>query len=244
MLWRRARFNAGFKVPRIRGVLQAPEEQPYQRYAPTIVAFTDCDKEDSYSELMQAQRKGSAIDLLEPYFTEADTLVAAANWADLHTYLPDDLMVKVDVASMAHGLESRSPLLDHALMEWAAEVPEEVRMARGVTKALFKSAMEPYLPAELLYRPKKGFSPPIDQWLRNDLKELAYDTLLSQSSTKRGLFRREVCPPLARRTFRPCSRSSPPALGALDARTMVSNVDRCANKRRNLPSRGMVIATG
>jgi asparagine synthase (glutamine-hydrolysing) len=180
-----------FKVPRIRGVLQAPEEQPCQRYAPTIVAFTDCDKEDSYSELMQAQRKGSAIDLLEPYFTEADTLTAAANWADLHTYLPDDLMVKVDVASMAHGLESRSPLLDHALMEWAVEIPEEVRMARGVTKALFKSAMEPYLPAELLYRTKKGFSPPIDQWLRSDLKELAYDTLLSQSSTKRGLFRRE-----------------------------------------------------
>ena len=64
-------------------------------------------------------------------------------------------------------------------------------MARGVTKALFKSAMEPYLPAELLYRTKKGFSPPIDQWLRSDLKELAYDTLFSQSSTKRGLFRRE-----------------------------------------------------
>ena len=180
-----------FKVPRIRGVLQAPEEQPGQRYAPTIVAFTDYDKDDSYSELMRAQRRGSAIDLLEPYFTEADTLTAAANWADLHTYLPDNLMVKVDVASMAHGLESRSPLLDHALMEWAVEIPEEVRMSRGVTKALFKSAMEPYLPAELLYRPKKGFSPPVDQWLRNDLKELAYDTLLSQSSTERGLFRRE-----------------------------------------------------
>ena len=180
-----------FKVPRIRSVLQAPKGQPCRRYAPTIVAFTDCDKDDSYSELMQAQRKGSAIDILEPYFADADTLVAAANWADLNTYLPDDLMVKVDVASMAHGLESRSPLLDHALMEWAAEIPEEVRMARGVTKALFKSAMEPYLPTELLYRPKKGFSPPIDQWLRHDLKELARDTLLSQNSTERGLFRRE-----------------------------------------------------
>jgi len=180
-----------FKVPRIRSVLRAPKGQPCRRYAPTIVAFTDCDKDDSYSELMQAQRKGSAIDMLEPYFADADTLVVAANWADLNTYLPDDLMVKVDVASMAHGLESRSPLLDHALMEWAAEIPEEVRMARGVTKALFKSAMEPYLPTELLYRPKKGFSPPIDQWLRHDLKELARDTLLSQNSTERGLFRQE-----------------------------------------------------
>jgi len=180
-----------FKIPRIREVLQAPEEQPGRRYAFTIVAFTDCDKEDGYSELMGVQGERSALDLFEPYFAEADSLVAGANWTDLHTYLPDDLMVKVDVASMAHGLESRSPLLDHVLMEWAAGIPEEVRMARGVTKALFKSAMEPYLPAELIYRPKKGFSPPLGHWFRNDLKELAYDTLLSRSATERGLFRPE-----------------------------------------------------
>jgi asparagine synthase (glutamine-hydrolysing) len=77
----------------------------------------------------------------------------------VHTYLPDDLMVKVNVASMAHGLEARSSLLDHVLMDWAAGIPAELRMARGVTKALFKSVMEPYLPPELLYRPKMGFSP-------------------------------------------------------------------------------------
>jgi len=180
-----------FKVPRIRGVLTAPAEQPCRRYAFTIIAFTDCDKENGYSEWMRAQQSGSALDLLEPYFAEAESLVAGANWADLHTYLPDDLMVKVDVASMAHGLESRSPLLDHVLMEWAAGIPEEIRMARGVTKALFKSAMEPYLPAEILYRPKKGFSLPVDQWFRSDLKELAYDTLLSRRAAERGLFRQE-----------------------------------------------------
>jgi len=180
-----------FKVPRIRGVLQAPKERPCRRYGFTIVAFTDCDKKHGYSELMRAHRASSALDFLEPYFAEAESLVAGANWADLHTYLPDDLMVKVDVASMAHGLESRSPLLDHVFMEWAAGIPEEIRMARGVTKALFKSAMEPYLPAELLYRPKKGFSLPVDQWFRSDLKELAYDTLLSRSSAERGLFRQE-----------------------------------------------------
>jgi asparagine synthase (glutamine-hydrolysing) len=178
-----------FKVPRILGVLQAPQKQPYRRYAFTIVAFTECDKEESYSELMREQRESSSLDLLEPYFAEADSPVAGANWADLHTYLPDDLMVKVDVASMAHGLESRSPLLDHVLMEWAAGIPEEIRMARGVTKALFKSAMEPYLPTEVLYRPKKGFGLPVDQWFRNELKDLAYDVLLSKSATERGLFR-------------------------------------------------------
>jgi asparagine synthase (glutamine-hydrolysing) len=62
-------------------------------------------------------------------------------------------------------------------------------MARGITKALFKSAMEPYLPAKLLYRPKMGFSCPIDHWFRCELKELAHDTLLSQSARERGVFR-------------------------------------------------------
>jgi len=178
-----------FKIPRIRALLQAPDQQPSRRYAFTIVYFTDDDKAAGYGGAMQEHLAGAALDLLEPYFAEADSLVSGANWADIHTYLPDDLMVKVDVASMAHGLESRSPLLDHVFMEWAAELPEQLKMAHGETKALFKSAMEPYLPSELLYRPKMGFGCPVDHWFRNELKELAYETLLSQSARERGLFR-------------------------------------------------------
>src|SRR3954454_12301489 len=178
-----------FKIPRIRALLQAPDQQPSRRYAFTIVYFTDDDKAAGYGGAMQEHLAGAALDLLDPYFAEADSLVSGANWADIHTYLPDDLMVKVDVASMAHGLESRSPLLDHVFMEWAAELPEQVKMAHGETKALFKSAMEPYLPSELLYRPKMGFGCPVDHWFRNELKELAFETLLSQSARERGLFR-------------------------------------------------------
>jgi len=177
-----------FKIPRIREVLQAPEEFPARRYASTVVSFTDRDKREGYGGAMREQLERSALDLIEPYFAEAGDLVAGANWADIHTYLPDDLMVKVDVASMAHGLETRSPLLDHVLMEWAAGIPHDIKMARGVTKALFKSAMEPYLPAKLLYRPKMGFSCPVDHWFRCELKELAYDTLLSQNARERGVF--------------------------------------------------------
>jgi asparagine synthase (glutamine-hydrolysing) len=178
-----------FKIPQIRGVLRAPDQQPGRRYAFTIVSFTDDDKQNGYGEVMRARLGRSSLDLLETYFAEADSLVGGANWADIHTYLPDDLMVKVDVASMAHGLESRSPLLDHVLVEWAATIPNEVKMAGGETKALFKSAMEPYLPAALLYRPKMGFGCPVDHWFRNELKDLAYDTLLSRSARERGLFR-------------------------------------------------------
>jgi asparagine synthase (glutamine-hydrolysing) len=178
-----------FKISRIRGVLRAPKEFPAQRYAPTFVSFADRDKHEGYSGAMREHLEHSALDLLEPYFREANDPVTAANRADIHTYLPDDLMVKVDVASMAHGLEARSPLLDHVLMEWAAQIPRAAKMARGVTKSLFKSAMEPYLPAKLLYRPKMGFSCPVDHWFRCELKELAYDTLLSQSARERGVFR-------------------------------------------------------
>src|SRR5271167_948862 len=180
-----------FKIPRIRALLQASDRRPSRRYAFTIVYFTDDDKAAGYGQAMREHSAGAALDLLEPYFAEADSLVSGANWADIHTYLPDDLMVKVDVASMAHGLESRSPLLDHVLLEWAAGIPADTRMAGGRTKALFKSAMEPYLPAEVLYRPKQGFGLPVDQWFRSDLKELAYDTLLSRISAERGLFRPE-----------------------------------------------------
>ena len=169
--------------------MQASEEQPGLRYALTIASFTDCDKVNGYGETMRVQRERSAFDFFEAYFAETDNLVAGASWADLHTYLPDDLMVKVDVASMAHGLETRSPLLDHVLMEWAAGIPEHVKMAGGVSKALLKSAMKPYLPTELLYRPKMGFGLPVDHWFRHELKELAYDVLLSQSARERGVFR-------------------------------------------------------
>jgi len=177
------------KIPRIRGVLRAPRQQPWRRYACTLASFTDDDKADCYSAAMRDQLRQSALDLLEPYFESADSPVADANRADILSYLPDDLLVKVDRASMAHGLEARSPLLDHVLVEWAVGISDGVKLSRGVTKALFKSAMAPYLPAELLHRRKMGFGCPVDIWFREDLKELAYDILLSRKAKERGLFR-------------------------------------------------------
>jgi asparagine synthase (glutamine-hydrolysing) len=182
-------LQSRFKIPRIRRLLRTPPEHPGRRYAFTLASFTDEDKEDCYTGSMRQQLGRSALQLLDPYFEAADSLVDGANRADIDTYLPDDLMVKVDVASMAHGLEARSPLLDHVLLEWAVAIPERVKMAHGVTKSLFKSAMRPYLPTKLLYRRKMGFSCPVDHWFRNELKELAHDTLLSQRARDRGLFR-------------------------------------------------------
>jgi asparagine synthase (glutamine-hydrolysing) len=178
-----------WRLARIREVLRAPDDRPAQRYAPTIAFFGDGDKEAGYGEALRDRLDRSAFDVLARYFAEAPSLVAGANRADIHTYLPDDLMVKVDVATMAHGLEARSPLLDHALIEWAAQVPAEDQLAGGVTKALFRRAMTAYLPRAILTRPKRGFGCPLDHWFRGAIKDLAYDTLLSRAAAERGLFR-------------------------------------------------------
>jgi len=186
-----ASIGRKLRLPQIRDMLDAPMAEPERRYAGAIAFFGDCDKAAGYGEAMRGQLAHSALDLLTPYFARAENLVAGANRADFHTYLPDDLMVKVDVASMAHGLETRSPLLDHVLLEWAARIPPEIKMAGGRTKAIFKAAMAPYLPGAILRRKKMGFGCPIDQWLRRELKELAYDTLLAPAARERGLMRPE-----------------------------------------------------
>jgi asparagine synthase (glutamine-hydrolysing) len=191
MLPRAVHRRYGYRLNAFAELVGGPHDRASQRYGFTVCYFMDFQKKQGYTPAMAEHLSGSVLDLMESYFEDVPTFVSGANWADIHTYLPDDLMVKVDVASMAHSLESRSPLLDHVFMEWAMTIPENVKMAGGVTKALFKKAMEPYLPHDLLYRPKMGFGCPVDHWLRAELKEMAYDVLLSRSATERDIFRKD-----------------------------------------------------
>lgn len=167
--------------------LLVDSQPPQHRYAFSITAFGDEHKTQAYAEAMRSHLADSALDLLSPYFGDAEDLVTGANWADIHVYLPDDLMVKVDIATMAHSLESRSPLLDHVFLEWALTLPKNIVLNQQNTKAIFKKAMEPYLPQEVLYRPKMGFGCPVDHWFRNELKEIAYDSLLSEKFLSRKI---------------------------------------------------------
>ncbi len=181
-----------YKICRIaRRAMNIAAERDAVRYAPSIVYFFDQDKSLGYGEQLAPYLKDSSIGLLDKWFDQSPSFVAGAAWADIHTYLPDDLLVKVDIASMAHSLEARSPLLDHHLMEWAARIPSTQKLANGETKSILKSALEPYLPHEVLYRPKMGFGVPIDRWLRNELKDYARDILLSTEARQRGLVKPE-----------------------------------------------------
>jgi asparagine synthase (glutamine-hydrolysing) len=108
---------------------------------------------------------------------------------DVASYLPYDLLVKVDVASMANSLEARSPFLDHEAMEFAARLPVEIKFRGGRLKSLLKRAFTDLLPPENVNRRKMGFGVPVGQWFRGPLRDLLRDALLSPRSLGRGYFR-------------------------------------------------------
>jgi asparagine synthase (glutamine-hydrolysing) len=99
--------------------------------------------------------------------------------ADTALLLPDDFLVKVDRATMAHGLEARPPLLDHELLELAGRIPSEYKIREKKTKWIFKEAFRAQLPTGLLERPKQGFEIPVDDWLRGPLREMFCDTVVA-----------------------------------------------------------------
>ncbi|MGK6319690.1 XrtA/PEP-CTERM system amidotransferase [Sphingomonas sp. DT-204] len=125
----------------------------------------------------------------------ARTGLDAAQYADLHHWLPGDILAKVDRTSMAVSLEAREPLLDHRLIEFAATLPPSLRIRAGQGKWLMKKALEPYLPKDILYRPKMGFVTPVGAWFRKDLAEEA--AMLPRSPVLAPWFRREALERLA-----------------------------------------------
>ena len=121
-----------------------------------------------------------------------ETFTERCAHADALTYLPDDILVKVDVATMAHGLEARAPLLDHVLAEYVARLPFALKMQRLETKRALKEAIRPRVPAEVLTRQKMGFGVPLEHWFRGGFGRLLRDVLLDPRALGRGLFRPEA----------------------------------------------------
>ena len=120
-----------------------------------------------------------------------DSFTAASLW-DFQHYLPDDILTKVDRASMAYGLEARVPLLDHKVVEFAATLPSSMNITPNGGKSLLKKLLYRHIPQELIDRPKKGFSVPIEQWLGNDLKEWCSDMLSVEMIQKHGILKPDM----------------------------------------------------
>ena len=162
-----------------------------RRYARWVTVFPESATAELYRPWFREATAGNdPTDLLLTAYALADTpdLLDAMLGADILTYLPDDLLVKMDIASMAHGLEARSPLVDHALMEFAALLPSKLKLRRGDKKYLLKRVARGRVPASILGRPKQGFGVPIADWLRGPLRDMLHDTLFGRAARERGLF--------------------------------------------------------
>jgi asparagine synthase (glutamine-hydrolysing) len=107
---------------------------------------------------------------------------------DFNNYLPGDLLVKADLATMSHGLELRSPLLSYELVEWMAKLPSDYKIHGFTTKRLLKDITHKFVPKNIMNRPKMGFAIPRADWLRNELRDFSYDLLTDQSARSRQWF--------------------------------------------------------
>ena len=169
--------------------------EPRDRYATWMTYFGSRDKSELYTPALWGELGATdSLALLDAAYeaSDAPTFVERTAHTDVQLYLPDDLLVKMDIASMANSLEVRSPLLDHEVVEFAASLPLHLKLRGFTQKYLLRRAMRGLLPEAVLRRPKMGFGVPIDHWFRHELREMAYDVLLDARARQRGYFRPEI----------------------------------------------------
>ena len=155
-----------------------------------------------YSSILSLTQPEELFTLLNPNFYSNKTETAYINQfetgnlsvfdrmirSDFSSYLSGDLLVKVDIATMANSLELRSPMLDVNVVEWGVSLPRRYKIKGFETKHILKDVARSLVPAELIDRPKMGFGIPRAEWLRTGMKEMVVDTLTSSTATQRGWF--------------------------------------------------------
>lgn len=163
------------------------------RYIDSISHFNKLKRTSLYSKEFQEKLNGSfgtGETLFQKFAESIDTENPIDNllYLDSKTYLPSDILVKVDRMTMATSLEARTPLLDHKLIEFAVNIPTELKLKGLETKYIFKKAMEGIVPNEILYREKQGFGVPINEWINSQLKARIHETLSEAKTLQRGYF--------------------------------------------------------
>jgi asparagine synthase (glutamine-hydrolysing) len=162
-----------------------------ERYIDSISQYNALRKKSLYSADFQSRLNGnSGFGLYRNLANSVSTGNAIDNllYLDSKTYLPADILTKVDRMSMAASLEARVPLLDHELIEFVTQIPSSLKMKGFETKYIFKKAMEGIVPPEILYREKQGFGVPIEEWINNELRARIHETLLERRTLERGYF--------------------------------------------------------
>jgi asparagine synthase (glutamine-hydrolysing) len=144
---------------------------------------------DKFRRDLQGYR---AIEVMREHASNSptDEPLSMIQYLDIKTYLPGDILTKVDRASMAHALEVRVPLLDHKLVEWISGLPPSMKLNGQEGKYIFKKSLESYLPNDILYRKKMGFAVPLAGWFRGPLRQRVRDSLLGPTLAETGIFNR------------------------------------------------------
>lgn len=180
------------RIRRLLDVIGRPRSERYLRL--TCGLSEELKAEICTQEFRERALESSALTLMQPWFAGNGEIeiVDRAMMADTANYLPNDLLVKVDIASMAVSLEARAPFLDHHVLEFAASLPARYKLRRLATKYLLKRALKGVLPEENLMRRKMGFGVPIGHWFRGEMKGFLTETLLSERASRRGYFEPRV----------------------------------------------------
>ena len=179
---------------RAKATFQALALDSLEAYHRGVSIFQDEARGRLFLPSFQRQLGGySAIEVLRTFWDQSPTSepLSRVQYVDMKTYLPGDILTKVDRASMAHSLEVRIPLLDHKLVEWVSGLPPDLRLRNGEGKFLLKRAMRPYLPDDLLYRRKMGFAVPLARWFRGPLREVVRREVLGEELADAGILDRE-----------------------------------------------------
>ena len=192
-IWQRLPVPVGQKstLRRIKRFLGAFGQRPERRYANWMSIFDDARRStllarDFASSL--GEYDGASF-LLDAYSRCSETdFVQRTTCVDVETYLPCDILTKVDIASMAYGLEARSPFMDHRVVELAAQMPRSLKLHGRRGKRILIETFADLLPESIQTRPKMGFGVPLDHWFRGELREMLCDTLLDPRSLQRGYF--------------------------------------------------------
>ena len=179
------------RVFRAKTTFEGIARSSVEAYFHSVSILSDPMREQLFSARFKGELGGyTARQVFDEHAARAgtDDPLALIQYLDLKTYLVGDINTKVDRASMAHSLEVREPLMDHELVEWLATLPSSLKIRGQEGKYLLKKAMEPLLPADILYRPKMGFAVPLARWFRGPLKQRVRDAVLGPRLAETGWF--------------------------------------------------------
>ncbi|MEQ1661835.1 MAG: XrtA/PEP-CTERM system amidotransferase [Thiobacillus sp.] len=179
------------KVFRAKTTFEALARDTVEGYFHGVSLLSDAQRKALFSPAFKRELQGyEAVEVLRRHAAVAptDDPLSLVQYLDMKTYLVGDILTKVDRASMAHALEVREPLLDHELMGWVSGLPVDMKLRGTEGKYLLKKAMEPYLPHDVLYRKKMGFSVPLAAWFRGPLASIIRSVVLGERLMSTGMF--------------------------------------------------------